>query len=186
MSSPSARRLVTTAAGASVLVADDHEQSRTLYVALLTQVDGVGDVVAVADGTAAVAAAQATPLDVAILDLNMPRLDGIGAAARIRALQPKAAIALHSSEADGLARRARGLGLPLFDKADVERLVAWVAAQAERLRTALPLAAASARDRSCASCGYGIVCAVLPSRCPMCGQTAGWTPAANPRARAER
>jgi CheY-like chemotaxis protein len=132
MTDLSARRLATAAAGARVLVADDHHQSRALYLAQLAQVDGVADVIGVVDGAAAVAVAQATPLDVAILDLNMPRLDGIGAAARITALQPKAAIALHSSDPDALMQRAHGLGLPLFDKADFEHLVAWVAAQAQR------------------------------------------------------
>ena len=176
---------MAAAAGARVLVADDHELSRALYLALLTELDGIADIVDVVDGAAAVAVSEATPVDIAILDLNMPRLDGIGAAAQITALQPEAAVALHSSDPDALARRARGLGLPLFDKADFERVVSWVAAEAERVRSGLPLAAPSARDRSCASCGYGIACAVPPSRCPMCGQRARWKPAVNARVRAE-
>jgi CheY-like chemotaxis protein len=177
---------VLTINGARVLVADDHDASRALHRALLTQIDGVVDVIDAVDGAAAVAVARATPLDVALLDLNMPRLDGIGAAARIAALQPATAIALHSSDPYALVQRARKLGLPLFDKADLERLVAWVAAQVGRLHDIPPgRPTTPTADRSCADCGYGIACAVPPTRCPMCGERAHWT-LANTHVRAVR
>jgi CheY-like chemotaxis protein len=162
-----------TASAARVLIADDDDAIRALFVALLKLADTVGDVVAAADGAAALAVAEASPLAVAILDLHMPRLDGIAAAARIAAVQPPVAIALHSSDLEALERRASGLGIPLFDKADFDGLVAWVAAELERRRDLLALpggTASSARDRRCRHCGYGVACASPPRRCPMCGR----------------
>jgi CheY-like chemotaxis protein len=158
-----------------VLVADDSESIRALYVALLKEVGRVADVVAVPDGAAAVGAVRARPYDVAILDLHMPRLDGVAAAARIAALRPSIAIALNSSDPEALQQRASGLRLPLFDKADFDALLVWVVAElAKRDGLRFSPAAASLRDRSCSRCGYGIACASPPQRCPMCGRPAEW------------
>lgn len=152
----SERHHSTPDGGVRVLVADDHEATRVLYVALLQQIEGVTEVVDAADGAEAVAIARCEPLGVAVLDLNMPQLDGVGAAVRIAALQPRAAIALHSSDPDTLEWRARDLRLPLFDKAEFDRLAAWVAAQVEhrvlgrprRVRASSGAGSSGARPRS--------------------------------------
>jgi CheY-like chemotaxis protein len=115
--------------GVRVLVADDDKAARMLYVTLLTDVAGVDTVVAAADGTEAVRCAKVHALDLAVLDLNMPRLDGVAAAQELLALQPSLAVALHSSDPADLHRRARGLGALLFDKLGFEELVAWVEAE---------------------------------------------------------
>ena len=65
-------------------------------------------------------------LDIAVLDLNMPRLNGIDTAVRLRSLQPSLQIALHSSDPELLRQRAAGLDLPLFDKLDFDHLIDWV------------------------------------------------------------
>ena len=109
-----------------LVVADDNEAVRTLFVALLEDVAGAGSVISAADGVEAVQLARAIALDVAILDLNMPRLDGIQAAREMSGLQPTLAVALHSPDPHALRLRADGLGLPLFDKVEFDRLVAWV------------------------------------------------------------
>ena len=157
-----------------LLVADDDVRVRALYVTLLKEVDGVGSVVAAADGAEAVQLARNVELDVAVLDLNMPRLDGVTAALELAVLQPTLAIALHSSDPDSLRRRAGALDFQLFDKVDFERLVAWVAGEVENVRRR---AAASARgfgDLSCVRCGYGIATDSPPRHCPMCGTATRW------------
>src|SRR5215212_2469019 len=123
---------------ARLLVVDDDEPVRTLYVALLENVAGVGPVVAAGDGADAVQVAKKLALDVAVLDLNMPRLDGIEAALALAALQPSLSIALHSSDPDTLRQRARGLDFAVFDKVEFDRLVAWVEGEVERLRRPRP------------------------------------------------
>ena len=72
-----------------VLVADDHTIVRKGLVSLLVE-SGECEVVAeAADGLDAVAQAQATRPDVAILDLSMPRLSGLEAVRRIHEALPQ-------------------------------------------------------------------------------------------------
>jgi CheY-like chemotaxis protein len=115
-----------------VLVADDDESQRILYGSLVLGIPGVTSVVAAQDGVEAVRVAGTFALHVAILDLNMPRLDGVEAALRLSATQPSLRIALHSSDPDELRQRAHGLGLPLFGKLEVDRLAEWVEDEAMR------------------------------------------------------
>ena len=114
------------ATGIRLLVADDDERVRSLFAELLGEAAGVASVIEATDGAEAVELARAHSPEVAVLDLKMPRLDGIDAALRLRALQPAMQIALHSSDPDVLRDRASGLGLPLFDKVDFERLLDWI------------------------------------------------------------
>jgi CheY-like chemotaxis protein len=156
---------------ARVLLADDGESVRTAYTRLLESMDGIGSVIGAADGVEAVRIAATFRLDIAILDLNMPRLDGVEAARRIAMLQPTISVALHSSDPSALRQRAQGLGFALFDKIDVDGLVAWLAGQLERRRPPHPV---HTRDVSCSRCGYGVVADPPPVRCPMCNRTTDW------------
>lgn len=65
-----------------ILVADDQPVGRQVAQRLLVACGH--EVVAVADGVEAVEAAAAGGFDLVLLDQEMPRLDGIGAAAQIR------------------------------------------------------------------------------------------------------
>jgi PAS domain S-box-containing protein len=71
--------------GCRVLVVDDNAGNRELVRSVLEAV-GVKVVEAV-DGEAGVAAAAAAPYDAILMDLRMPKLDGVAAARRIRAEQ---------------------------------------------------------------------------------------------------
>ena len=166
------------ASGVRLLLADDDAGVRAFLATLLRAAAGVGSVVEAADGTEAVALARGGGLDVAVLDMNMPRLDGVEAASRLRALQPTLPIALHSSDPELLRQRAAGLELPLFDKIDFDRLLSWVEQQAKasaahRRQTVARLA--RKLDLCCDRCGYGIVSRLPPTRCPMCGGDTVWS-----------
>src|SRR5687768_1932189 len=115
--------------GASVLVADDDPGVRTMFATLIRATAGVTSVMEAADGAEAVDIARERPVDIAVLDLKMPRLDGVAAALRLRALRPSLQIALHSSDPELLRERAAGLDLPLFDKLEFERLLTWLERQ---------------------------------------------------------
>ena len=165
------------ASGVRLLLADDDAGVRALFATLLRAAPGVGSVVEAEDGAEALALAHGRRLDVAVLDMNMPRLDGIEAARRVRALQPTMAIALHSSDVEQLRQRAADLGLPLFDKIDFDRLLAWVEQQAKASAANAYDAVTTLEpklDLCCERCGYGIVSRLPPTCCPMCGGDTVW------------
>lgn len=131
-----------SSSGIQVLVVDDAASARLLFSTLLRATAGVASVLEAADGAAAVDLAREVRVDVAVLDLHMPRLDGVATARLLHALDPSLPIALQSSDREGLELRARGLDLPLFDKLQVQAIVGWVERQALLLD-----AVARTRDR---------------------------------------
>jgi signal transduction histidine kinase/CheY-like chemotaxis protein len=70
--------------GLRVLLADDNEDLRCAMAALLTPL-GV-DVIEACDGVEAVAIARREALDLVLMDMRMPRLDGIDATRQLREL----------------------------------------------------------------------------------------------------
>lgn len=101
--------------GLRVLLAEDNPINALLARTLLTRSGCVVDVVQ--DGEEAVAAAGAAPYDLILLDIRMPRLDGVAAAQRIRAQggaaakAPIVALTADASEED----RARALSAGMDD-----------------------------------------------------------------------
>jgi two-component system, sensor histidine kinase RpfC len=67
-----------------ILVADDDPANREILVRLLSRLGA--EVLAAADGEAALGLARERPLDLAFVDILMPRLDGLGFA-RVRRSQ---------------------------------------------------------------------------------------------------
>ncbi len=163
---------MVNAGNARLLLADDNEAVRAAYKRLLEEMDGVGSVIGAAGGVEVLQIGATVPLDVAILDLNMPRLDGIEAATTLAILQPTISVALHSSDPSALCHRARELDFALFDKIDVDGLTGWLGGGLER-RQRRP--AVDVRDVSCSRCGYGVPVDPPPVRCPMCDTSADWT-----------
>ena len=159
------------ATGARLLIADDDESVREAYASLLRDFDGIASVLGAADGVEALKIGAAMPLDVAIVDLNMPRLDGVATAIRLAALLPTIAIALHSSDPAQLQWRARELDFALFDKVDFDGLAEWLVRELKRRLHA----AAEQRDSKCLRCGYGIAVVPPPERCPICNMIGDWT-----------
>ena len=86
--------------GLRVLVADDQTVVRQGLVMLLTQVPGVEVVGAAADGEEAVRLAGEQAPDVVLMDLRMPRCDGVEATRRLRASHPAIAVVVLTTFAD--------------------------------------------------------------------------------------
>ena len=163
-----------------VLVADDDKGVRAHFVSLLGDANGIASTLEAEDGAEAVQVGLQLRPEIAVLDLNMPRLSGVEVAQTLRALEPSMRIALRSSDPDDLRARAGGLGLPLFDKLECERLVHWVETQARSCGPCAEEPVAGSRRSSGgvispAICGYGIVSRKPPERCPMCHVDAAWT-----------
>ncbi|MER7971276.1 response regulator transcription factor [Streptomyces sp. NPDC096080] len=72
-----------------VLIADDEELVRTGIRLILSQADDLEVVAEAADGTEAIEVVGRTRVDVALLDIRMPILDGITAAARMASVSPQ-------------------------------------------------------------------------------------------------
>ena len=68
----------------SVLVVEDNEINQALMLAMLAPLNHLVDVAA--DGHEAVAAARRTAYDIVLMDINMPKMDGVEATRIIRAM----------------------------------------------------------------------------------------------------
>jgi NarL family two-component system response regulator LiaR len=84
----------------SVLLVDDHAVVREGLRSFLELQDGIEVVAEAADGEAAVLAAEAWRPDVVLMDLVMPRLDGVGAMRELHRLLPSARVIVLTSFPD--------------------------------------------------------------------------------------
>ena len=83
-----------------VLLADDQRVVREGLAMVLSLLPGVELVAAVADGAAAVEAVDRDAPDVVLMDLRMPRMDGIDATRHIRAGHPHVRVVALTTYAD--------------------------------------------------------------------------------------
>ncbi|UCR89874.1 response regulator transcription factor [Mycetocola spongiae] len=97
-----------------ILIADDEELIRGALVALLGLEPDLQVVADVADGEAAVAAAVEHRPDVVLLDLEMPRLDGVDAATQILRRVTTRAVLVTRHARPGTLKRALGAGISGF------------------------------------------------------------------------
>ena len=75
-----------------VLVVDDHPVFRDGLRQLLDSAGEFTVVAEAADGLEALACASRYRVDVVLMDLNLPRMDGVTATARLRAITPEAKV----------------------------------------------------------------------------------------------
>jgi CheY-like chemotaxis protein len=151
----------------ALLLADDDAGMRTVVAAHASErIEALTMLEAASGAEASRIGLQRRP-QVALLDVEMPRLGGIDAALTLRGLRPQLRLALNTSEPRAYRDRARELGLPLFEKLDLERVLGWLEWQAEVL---VPLR----RSFMCSSCGYGVARPAPPERCPMCRRIGVW------------
>jgi two-component system, NarL family, response regulator LiaR len=146
-----------------VLVVDDHAVVREGLRAFLELQDGIEVVGEAADGREAVEAGARLLPDVVLMDLVMPRLDGVGAMRALRERAPRARVVvltsfldddkllpalragaagylLKNAEPEELVRgiRAANAGQALLDPAAAARLVETLAATEEPLERLTP------------------------------------------------
>jgi CheY-like chemotaxis protein len=93
-----------TGIGKTVLVADDSVVIRRALVGAFLS-DGFKTCIGAKDGIEAVDAAKKNKLDLIILDLSMPVMNGIQAAIELRKLLPRIPIILFTLYAEGLLEK---------------------------------------------------------------------------------
>jgi DNA-binding NarL/FixJ family response regulator len=124
------------------MIVDDDALVRLGLSDLLDGDPGIDVVAQAADGVEAVEKAAAQHVDVALVDVRMPRMDGIAAAAKLRALpHPPRVITLTTFDLDdyvynALAAGADGFLLKDADPAEILRAVHLVAAGSAMLHPA--------------------------------------------------
>jgi DNA-binding NarL/FixJ family response regulator len=120
-----------------IILAEDQTILRDAYLHTLKTHPNLAVLEAVSDGEAAVAAARRWEPDVVLLDIQMPRLNGIEAAKQIRAALPRVGVVIFShyhqrqyAEAflrDGTAGKAYLLKTTLNEPAELIRAIEVVA-----------------------------------------------------------
>ncbi|MDX6241224.1 MAG: hypothetical protein QOG10_6048 [Kribbellaceae bacterium] len=117
-----------------VLLADDEAMVRAGVKAILGSDDGIEVVAEAADGVEAVEAVHRYRPDVAVLDIRMPRLDGLAAGAEIRRTSPDTAVVILTTfSEDAYIAKALGDGASgfLLKSGDPRELIAGLKAVAE-------------------------------------------------------
>ncbi|GAA3409042.1 response regulator transcription factor [Streptosporangium vulgare] len=117
-----------------VLLADDEAMIRAGIRAILTTADGIEVVAEAADGHQAVDLALGHRPDICLLDIRMPRLDGLQAAAELRRVLPETAVVMLTTfSEDEYIASALGSGAAgfLLKSGDPRELIAGVRAVAE-------------------------------------------------------
>lgn len=133
-----------------VLVADDHAIVRQGVVTVLRDAPGIAVVAEAADGEAAVARYAEHRPDVALVDLKMPGLDGVGVVTAVRARYPDARLVILTTyDADDDIERALRAGAKayLLKDVDPQELVACVRAVDQGRAWASPAVAAKLAAR---------------------------------------
>lgn len=126
-----------------VVLADDQTLVREGLTLMLGLMDGIEVVGVAADGEAAVTIAVDQRPDVALLDLRMPRTDGVEATTRLREQVPETAVVVLTTYADdesvlsALRAGARGYLTKDASSEEIERAVRDAAAGRTRLDPAV-------------------------------------------------
>jgi DNA-binding NarL/FixJ family response regulator len=122
-----------------VVLADDQTLVREGLSLMLGLMDGIEVVGVATNGEEAVTTVEATRPDVALLDLRMPRLDGVEATRRLRELVPDVEVVVLTTYADdesvmsALRAGARGYLTKDASSEEIERAIRDAAAGRTRL-----------------------------------------------------
>ncbi|WP_007516809.1 response regulator [Pseudofrankia saprophytica] len=133
-----------------VLVADDHPVVRSGLVGMLASQPGLRIVGTAADGEQAVAQTGELLPDVVLMDLRMPRLDGVAAIERISASHPRVAVLVlttYDGDADIVRAVAAGAAGYLLKDAPLDTLAEAIRAAARGETVLAPPVAARLASR---------------------------------------
>ncbi len=126
----------------TIVIADDAPDIRTLVKAVLDVEDDLEVVGEAADGLEAIEVVERTQPDVVLLDLSMPRMDGLEALPRLREVAPSSVIVVLSGFLnDDVKRRVLELGASLCVEKGLQ-----VDILTDTVREAWKLAGETARD----------------------------------------
>ena len=89
-----------------VLIADDHPLVRDALARTVRELDGHADVQQAGDFEALLRLALAAPADLALLDLNMPGMNGVAGLRRLREMLPTLPVVVASGQDDAATIRA--------------------------------------------------------------------------------
>lgn len=109
-----------------VIIADDHRLFREGLRGLLSAQEGIEVVGVAADGEELVTLAEQTEYDVALIDIEMPKLTGTEAAEKILTNNPEAhlvALTMHNDEAYYLRMVELGVKGFLLKNSDIDEVV---------------------------------------------------------------
>jgi CheY-like chemotaxis protein len=165
-----------------LLVADDDALARSLFISSARET--VGEVVALEaeDGAEAIQLGLQQRPDIALLDVNMPRLGGIEAAITLRELEPRIRLGLQTANPFTHREQAYEHRLPLFSKLELDRTLSWLQVQVQWcIETRWAPAEQRKRSFVCGACGYGAFRVGAPDRCPMCQAENAWVLASRER-----
>jgi DNA-binding NarL/FixJ family response regulator len=95
---------------ATVLIVDDNTQLRTLLRGIAAQASDLHVVGEAADGAEALRLVQALQPDIVLLDLGMPRLNGLEALRRIKVERPATTVIIVTVHAEDAYRQAAADG----------------------------------------------------------------------------
>lgn len=111
-----------------ILIADDHERVRAALAQSIRSINQGWDVQEANDGQAAVQMAAAVRPDLVILDLRMPRLDGMKSGRMIKKLLPDTVMLLYTfTPLSYLQSEALAAGFQqVIEKPDIRALIATI------------------------------------------------------------
>jgi DNA-binding NarL/FixJ family response regulator len=96
----------TDTAAISVMLADDDEGYLESLQALIAQQPALSVVAVAHDGLEAIERAEEFEPDAVVIDLHMPRLDGVSAVARLRREHPTVCLIALTGDADPMLHKA--------------------------------------------------------------------------------
>jgi YesN/AraC family two-component response regulator len=79
-----------------MLIVDDDPRTRDALAAYLSVLDGIGTVIQASDGWEAIDLVQTQPPDIVLMDVRMPRMDGMEAAWIVKTVWPATKVILLS------------------------------------------------------------------------------------------
>jgi len=124
--------------GLSLLIVDDSKVARMSATGIVRRLRPDWSLVEAANSDAALAVLRAQPIDVALVDVNMPGVNGLDLAREMRALRPAMPVAIVSANIqDEVAKAAREMDAAFLPKPLTEEAIApFLSAAALRLRRA--------------------------------------------------